>query len=145
MRQALDFAALGRQKVPRPNPRFPFVSRSSSFLPRLAAFTVLLAPLPALAQGTPRSIIECERLKNDLAYNQCLAMFGPAAKNVAGGYASADPAAVPAFAAPLAQGEDVAEPAPSGRRGHYRGRRGRQSAVFALGGETRSYRRRRRY
>ncbi|PJI51329.1 hypothetical protein CTI14_62605, partial [Methylobacterium radiotolerans] len=29
-------------------------------------------PVPALAQGTPRSIGECERLKNDLAYNQCL-------------------------------------------------------------------------
>ena len=32
----------------------------------LAALVLLLAPLPALAQGTPRSIGECERLKNDL-------------------------------------------------------------------------------
>jgi len=51
----------------------------------LAALVVLVAPFPALARGTPRSIGECERLKNDLAYNQCLAMFGPAARNVAGG------------------------------------------------------------
>ena len=112
---------------------------------RLAAFAVLLAPLPALAQGTPRSIGECERLKNDLAYNQCLAMFGPAAKNVAGGFASADMASAPAIAAPLPQAEEAAEAAPSGSRGRYRARRGRQSAVFTSGGgETRSYRRRRR-
>ena len=112
--------------------------------PRLAALVVLILPLPALAQVTPRSIGECERLKNDLAYNQCLAMFGPAARNVAGGFASAD-AAPPAMAAPLAQAEDAAEAAPSGRRGRsYRGRRGRQSAVFTAGGETRSYRRHRR-
>ncbi|MBY0253901.1 MAG: hypothetical protein K2X54_21400, partial [Methylobacterium organophilum] len=64
--------------------------RPTLCLKPLAALVVLLAPVPALAQGTPRSIGECERLKNDLAYNQCLAMFGPAAKNVAGGYASAD-------------------------------------------------------
>lgn len=119
--------------------------RSPSSLPRLAVLAVLLGPLPSLAQGTPRSIIECERLKNDLAYNQCLAMFGPAAKNVAGGYASADPAAAPALAAPLPQAEEAVEAAPSGRRGRYRSRRGRQSAAFtAGGGETRSYRRRRR-
>lgn len=118
------------------------MSRSPSSLPRLAALAVLLAPLPALAQGTPRSIVECERLKNDLAYNQCLAMFGPAAKNVAGGYASADPASAPALAAP--QAEEAVETAPSGRRGRYRGRRGRQSAAFTTGGgETRGYRRRR--
>lgn len=113
-------------------------------LPHLTALAILIAPLPVLAQGTPRSIVECERLKNDLAYNQCLAMFGPAAKNVAGGYASADPAAVPALAAPPPQAEEAAESAPSGRRGRYRSRRGRQTAVFTAGGETRSYRRRRR-
>ena len=120
--------------------------RSPFLLPRLTALAVLLAPLPSLAQGMPRSIFECERLKNDLAYNQCLAMFGPAAKNVAGGYASADPAAVPALAAPSPQAEEGVEAAPSGRRGRYghRGHRGRQSAVFTAGGETRGYRRRRR-
>lgn len=106
----------------------------------LAALIVLLAPLPALAQGTPRSIGECERLKNDLAYNQCLAMFGPAAKNVAGGYASADSAPTPtaAMAEAIPQVEEAAEPATSGRR-RYRGHRGRQYASFSTG-----YRHRRR-
>ncbi|MCJ2053145.1 hypothetical protein [Methylobacterium sp. J-070] len=101
---------------------------------------VLLAPLPALAQGTPRSIGECERLKNDLAYNQCLAMFGPAAKNVAGGYASADIAAMPpaAMAEPIPQVEETAEAGPSHRR-RYRSGRGRQYASFSTG-----YRHRRR-
>ena len=37
----------------------------------------LLAVRPAQAQGAPRSVSDCERLKNDLAYNQCLALFGP--------------------------------------------------------------------
>jgi hypothetical protein len=115
----------------------------------LAALVVMLVPLPALAQGTPRSIGECERLKNDLAYNQCLAMFGPAAKNVAGGYASADfaaaPAATPAAATPAAamaepipQIDEAAEPMTSGRR-RYRSHRGRQYASFSTG-----YRHRRR-
>ncbi|WP_342106734.1 hypothetical protein [Methylobacterium sp. SI9] len=106
----------------------------------LAALIVLLAPLPALAQGTPRSIGECERLKNDLAYNQCLAMFGPAAKNVAGGYASADAVSTPAsaMAEAIPQVEETAEAATSGRR-RYRGHRGRQYASFSTG-----YRHRRR-
>ena len=106
----------------------------------LAALIVLLAPLPALAQGTPRSIGECERLKNDLAYNQCLAMFGPAAKNVAGGYASADPSSIPAaaMAESIPQVEESAEASAAGRR-RYRGHRGRQYASFSTG-----YRHRRR-
>ena len=103
----------------------------------LAAFAVLLASLPALAQGTPRSIGECERLKNDLAYNQCLAMFGPAAKNVAGGYASADIAAAP-MAEPIPQVDETAEASASPRR-RYRSSRGRQYASFSTG-----YRHRRR-
>ena len=108
-------------------------------LKHLAALVVLVAPFPALAQGTPRSIGECERLKNDLAYNQCLAMFGPAAKNVAGGYASADAAAAPALAEALPQAEDAVENTPS-RKGRYRSRRGgRQYASFST-----SYRHRRR-
>lgn len=106
----------------------------------LAALIVLLAPLPALAQGTPRSIGECERLKNDLAYNQCLAMFGPAARNVAGGFASADAVSTPAsaMAEAIPQVEETAEAATSGRR-RYRGHRGRQYASFSSG-----YRHRRR-
>ncbi|QGY02893.1 hypothetical protein MMSR116_14135 [Methylobacterium mesophilicum SR1.6/6] len=116
---------------------------SSSFLrlTPLAALVVLLAPLPAPAQGTPRSIGECERLKNDLAYNQCLAMFGPAAKNVAGGYASADIASTPAaaMAEPIPQVEETAE-ATTSRRRRYRASRGRQYASFSTG-----YRHRRRH
>jgi hypothetical protein len=106
----------------------------------LAALVLLLAPLPALAQGTPRSIGECERLKNDLAYNQCLAMFGPAAKNVAGGYASADMASTPAaaMAEPIPQVDEAAE-ATTGRGRRYRSHRGRQYASFSTG-----YRHRRR-
>ncbi|MEE7447674.1 hypothetical protein MRF4_07515 [Methylobacterium radiotolerans] len=118
--------------------------RPTLCLKTLAALVVLLAPLPALAQGTPRSIGECERLKNDLAYNQCLAMFGPAAKNVAGGYASADTAvataATPAaaMAEPIPQVEETVE-ASTSRRRRYRSARGRQYASFSTG-----YRHRRR-
>lgn len=39
----------------------------------LAALCVL-APLSAAAQS---SIGDCEKIKNDMAYNQCLASFGP--------------------------------------------------------------------
>ncbi|GJD91927.1 hypothetical protein BHAOGJBA_5480 [Methylobacterium hispanicum] len=101
--------------------------RSFPCRPVLAGLVVLAAG-PALAQGTPRSVGECERLKNDLAYNQCLAMFGPAARNVAGGFAAADSTA-PQAAIPQAE-EPQAEPA-RGRR--YRGRHGRQRAVFTSG------------
>jgi hypothetical protein len=120
------------------------VHRPTLCLKPLAALVVLLAPVPALAQGTPRSIGECERLKNDLAYNQCLAMFGPAAKNVAGGYASADTtvaAAAPpaaAMAEPIPQVDEAVE-ASTGRRRRYRSVRGRQYASFSTG-----YRHRRR-
>jgi hypothetical protein len=43
------------------------------------AFVLLLTPLAAAAQsaGAPKSISDCERIKGDLAYNQCLASFGP--------------------------------------------------------------------
>jgi hypothetical protein len=104
----------------------------------LAALALLLAPLPALGQGTPRSIAECERLKNDLAYNQCLALFGPAAKNVAGGYASADPAPTPAaaMAEPIPQVEETPE-VNTGRRHRYRAHRGRQYASFSTGSRHR--------
>lgn len=128
---------------------------------RLAGLLPLLALAgPAAAQGTPRSIGECERLKNDLAYNQCLAMFGPAAKNIAGGdSASSAPApsyseeAIAAAGIPSADEPELAEPA---RRGRYGRRGGRQSMSFAVataGGEdaadggsrrhSRRYRRRR--
>ena len=77
----------------RPSSRRPALS----FRPHLLAASLMLAaPMAAetaAAQGTPRSMAECERLKNDLAYNQCLAMFGPPARNVAsGGYVSGNDA-----------------------------------------------------
>lgn len=104
--------------------------RSFPCRPVLAGLVVLAAG-PVLAQGTPRSVGECERLKNDLAYNQCLAMFGPAARNVAGGFAAADTASSATQAA-IPQAEEPRAEAGRGRR--YRGRHGRQRAVFTSGG-----------
>ena len=118
---------------------------------RLVASILCLVPFAALAQGTPRSIGECERLKNDLAYNQCLAMFGPAAKNVAGGFAEGAASASASVATALAAIPSgiaaalptVQERAHRGRRGRY-SRHGRQSASFDTGGGSRAYRRHRR-
>lgn len=111
------------------------------------AFLLFLGPLAgaALAQGAPRSVGDCERIKGDLAYNQCLSLFGPAAKSIAAAVAPAI-AAIPRLPEPPALGE-AAEPAPRGRRGWSRRLRGgRQSATFAVisGGERRHYRRHRR-
>ncbi|TNC11095.1 hypothetical protein FF100_21075 [Methylobacterium terricola] len=114
------------------------------------ALFLLLGPLAggALAQGAPRSVGDCERIKGDLAYNQCLSLFGPAAKSLAAAAASAASAAataIPRLPEPPALGE-AAEPAPRGRRGWTRRLRGgRQSATFAVisGGERRHHRRRR--
>jgi hypothetical protein len=112
----------------------------------------LLVPTLAAAQGAPRSVGECERLKNDLAYNQCLAMFGPAAKNVAGGFAEGAASASASVATALAAiPPGIAAVLPSavpdagrrGRRGRY-SRHGRQSASFDTGGSARHYRRHRR-
>lgn len=113
----------------------------------LAGLLLLGLGTTAIAQGAPRSVGECERLKNDLAFNQCLAMFGPAAKNVAGGYAAGETPPVPALPATAAapQADEPAEVTRGGRRGRYRVRHGRQSAVFTAGsGDARSYRHRRR-
>lgn len=134
-----------------------------SFKPSLlAALLLLLAAQNAVAQGTPRSMAECERLKNDLAYNQCLAMFGPPARNVAsgGGYASGGDApsstASVASTATIPGIPSIEEPdvEPARRRGRRSGRRGRASASFDVGsvdagtgvsdtGSSRSRRRRR--
>lgn len=84
---------------------------------------------------------DCERLKNDLAYNQCLAMFGPAAKNIAGGDSGRasvpDPVPEPPANRSVVAGiPDVEEPVltePSrrSRRGRQvRSSGGRQSASF---------------
>ena len=119
-------------------PPFPRACLLASFVAGLALPAL---PSSTLAQGTPRSVAECERLKNDLAYNQCLAMFGPPARNVVGGFAAADSAALAA----IPQAEEPAEEARPARRGRYRVRRGRQTAVFTAGsGEGRFYRHRRR-
>lgn len=106
----------------------------------LAGLLLLGLGTSAMAQGAPRSVGECERLKNDLAYNQCLAMFGPAAKNVAAGYASVDAAAAPALPeATPAEMQQEADAAP--RRGRRYRRHGRQYAMFTTG-EYRRHRRR---
>ena len=121
-------------------------------MPRLRTLLLgsALALVPALAsaQGTPRSASECERLKNDLAYNQCLAMFGPSAKGIVGdskpatGAVAAVPPGPAAAAIPITE-EPILDTGRRGRRGRYT-RAGRQSVSFAVGGEKRSHRRYRR-
>ncbi|GJE01023.1 hypothetical protein [Methylobacterium isbiliense] len=114
------------------------------------AIFLLLGPLAggALAQATPRSVGDCERIRGDLAYNQCLALFGPAAR-VKGATAYVAPDTALRLPEMPASAEPAAEPAPAAARGRGRhGRRayrGRQRASFSImaGGEGRSYRRRR--
>lgn len=50
--------------------------------------TFLLLAWPLAAAGQPRSIDDCEKVKGDLAYNQCLASFGPSVRS-GGGRSSA--------------------------------------------------------
>ena len=45
----------------------------------LVALLLLAWPLAAAAE--PQSIADCEKIKGDLAYNQCLASFGPPARS----------------------------------------------------------------
>ncbi len=42
---------------------------------------LLLFAWPLAAAAQPRSIADCEKVKGDLAYNQCLASFGPPARS----------------------------------------------------------------
>lgn len=106
------------------------------------AALLLCLPAAALAQATPRSIEDCERIKVDMAYNQCLAQFGPKVGERA------------SRGGPVAEDyTDESRPAVRGsRRGraaYQRGRRGRQVARFDVvsrGKATqsrRAYRRRR--
>src|SRR4051812_50161496 len=44
---------------------------------RIVLVVLLILPFAAAAQPAPKSIADCERIKADLAYNQCLASFGP--------------------------------------------------------------------
>jgi hypothetical protein len=74
----------------------------------------LLCPFAAMAQ--PSSMADCERIKNDLAYNECLASFGPK-RGEQPVRAAADEDEGPTARAPGARG-------PVTRRG------GRQTAVF---------------
>lgn len=96
----------------------------------LLAALFLLAPLSAAAQS-PSSIGDCEKIKNDMAYNQCLASFGPK---------------VGQRAPRVGIGQDpessVAETPSPGRTRVVRGRRGRQTATFdVVSGGSREVRR----
>jgi len=51
---------------------------------------LLLCPLAAAAQTPPKSVSDCEQIKSDLAYNQCLASFGPKRGERGAGTASDD-------------------------------------------------------
>lgn len=86
----------------------------------LLAALFLLVPLSAAAQS-PSAIGDCEKIKNDMAYNQCLASFGPK---------------VGQRAPRVGIGQDpetsVAETPSRGRTRVVRGRRGRQSASFSV-------------
>lgn len=96
-------------------------------------YLVLLAlvafPAAALAQPAPKSIADCEKIRGDLAYNQCLAMFGPkVGERRSRGVAPADEGEEPAVA--------------QGRRGRYgyARRGGRQRAAFEIGARRSSLR-----
>lgn len=84
----------------------------------LFTWLLLLCPLAAAAQSSSptASVSDCERIKNDLAYNQCLASFGPKRGERAA----------------RAIVEDDGEPTArrSGRGGRSARRGGRQGATF---------------
>ena len=83
---------------------------------------LLLCPLAAAAQSqeTPRSESDCERIKSDLAYDQCLASFGPKrGERGAGG----------AVVGEDDEGPAVTRSEPGGRAVR-RARGGRQAATF---------------
>jgi hypothetical protein len=81
----------------------------------LISSLLVLCPLAAVAQspGAAKSVADCENIKNDLVYNQCLASFGPKQGERGAGAADDD-------------GEGVR---PS-RRGGKAARDGRQAATF---------------
>ncbi|HEY8008408.1 MAG TPA: hypothetical protein VIE66_16790 [Methylocella sp.] len=47
----------------------------------LSVFTAAAIAAPACSNAAPRSIDECEKIQAADAYNQCLALFGPVARN----------------------------------------------------------------
>lgn len=79
---------------------------------------LLLCPLAVAAQSpeAPRAVSDCERIKNDLAYNQCLASFGPK-RGERAARAAED------------EGPAVRRPGRGGRSAR-RSRGGRQTATF---------------
>ncbi|HEX8165140.1 MAG TPA: hypothetical protein VF601_05050 [Beijerinckiaceae bacterium] len=84
---------------------------------------LLAFPFAAVAQPAPKSIADCEKIKGDLAYNQCLASFGPKmGERPSRGAAAAEPA----------DDEPVVARGQRGRSGYAR-RGGRQRAVFEVG------------
>jgi hypothetical protein len=84
----------------------------------LFACILLLCPFAAAAQSAATaSLSECERIKNDLAYNQCLASFGPKQGER------------PVRAAADADDDEPTAGVP-GRRGAVVRRGGRQAAAF---------------
>ena len=92
----------------------------------LVLFVFLVFPVAAMAQAAPSSIQDCESIKGDLAYNQCLATFGPKV---------GERRRAPSEAAPAAQEAPVVQRGQRGGRYAYRrGRGSRQSAAFDVGG-----------
>jgi hypothetical protein len=97
--------------------------------PILAA--LLAFPCAAMAQPAPKSIAGCEKIKGDLAYNQCLASFGPK---------RGERPSRGAAAAPADGDEPVATRGRRGRSAGYARRGGRQRAVFEVGRSRQSLR-----
>jgi hypothetical protein len=89
----------------------------------LICLLFLFAPAMALAQERPsgaRSIADCETIKNDMAYNNCLASFGPKRGERPAGMAAAS--------------EGGGRVQRASRRGGRSARRGRVSASFEVRG-----------
>jgi hypothetical protein len=107
-------------------------------LPALLLLSLLPAGVSAAA-AQPRSIGDCEKVKGDLAYNQCLASFGPparagAARSQGGETDAGDQAAEPE---PQSSGSSRRESALEARQAGtapIRRRGGRQSMSFDVVG-----------
>jgi len=57
--------------------RAPRTTRPRTYLRSFAALLLVALSATAASGQSPRSIEDCERIRGDLAYNQCLAQFGP--------------------------------------------------------------------
>jgi hypothetical protein len=88
----------------------------------LIALSTAAVAVPALAQGKPRTIEDCERIDEPLAYNACLASFGPKRGEPATSVEEAEPAEA-----------EPAKPTPGRQRGATRGRQ-RAAAVQSRSG-----------